>query len=82
MYDVHVPITGIALLFSAGTFLYVSTVHVLNEITQSSHHSVPEHASNTHVQNSNSKLSNLELFLVVVGGLLPLVFNAVHSHRH
>lgn len=30
--------TGIAMLFSAGTFLYVATVHVLSEITQRHHH--------------------------------------------
>ena len=82
MYIVHFPLTGVAMLFSAGTFLYVSTVHVLNEITQTSHSSTSEHTDNTHVQNSNSKLSSMELFLVVVGSLLPLVFNAVHSHSH
>ncbi|XP_017155728.1 zinc transporter ZIP9-B isoform X1 [Drosophila miranda] len=30
--------TGIAMLFSAGTFLYVATVHVLPELTQGGHH--------------------------------------------
>lgn len=30
--------TGIAMLFSAGTFLYVATVHVLPELTQSGHY--------------------------------------------
>ena len=33
MYAIQIPITGITMLFSAGTFLYVSTVHVLNEVT-------------------------------------------------
>lgn len=30
----HVRLLGIAMLFSAGTFLYVATVHILPEITQ------------------------------------------------
>ena len=83
MYGIQLPLTGIAMLFSAGTFLYVSTVHVLNEITQAPRQqSVTDHLnSNTSVQ-TNSKLSKPELFLVVVGALLPLLFNAFHSHGH
>lgn len=65
MYITSVPITGIAMLFSAGTFLYVATVHVLNEISRMS---------------PNSKLSFLEVLLLVVGSLLPLLFNVAHSH--
>jgi len=34
--------TGIAMLFSAGTFLYVATVHVLPEITQHQHLNLKE----------------------------------------
>ncbi|XP_054168142.1 zinc transporter ZIP9-like [Oppia nitens] len=34
--------TGIAMLFSAGTFLYVATVHVLPEITQHQHLKITE----------------------------------------
>ncbi|KAF5283111.1 hypothetical protein FQA39_LY17418 [Lamprigera yunnana] len=41
--------TGIAMLFSAGTFLYVATVHVLAELTQKGH----EH-SYSRVQNVES----------------------------
>lgn len=82
MYVIQLPLTGIAMLFSAGTFLYVSTVHVLNEITQGPRH----HAPSDHVMNSapspGSKLSNTELFLVVLGAFSPLVFNVFHSHGH
>lgn len=39
--------TGIAMLFSAGTFLYVATVHVLPELTQGHGHS---HMSSSHAQ--------------------------------
>ena len=83
MYVVQLPLTGIAMLFSAGTFLYVSTVHVLNEITQGPppRHSLPDHI-NSVSSTSNSKLSRIELFLLVFGALLPLVFNVFHSHGH
>ena len=65
---VQLPITGITMLFSAGTFLYVSTVHVLNEITHSS--------SSGH----GDKLSKSEVAIIVTGALAPLVFNFAHSH--
>ena len=83
MYVVHLPITGIAMLFSAGTFLYVSTVHVLNELTENHHSdSTPglNGSNSSGVTAGNSKLSHLELFLLVCGALLPLGFNIVHSH--
>ena len=66
MYVVQLPLTGITMLFSAGTFLYVATVHVLNEVTQSS--------------SNNSKLSKAEVIVIVTGALLPLLFNFVHHH--
>ena len=59
------------MLFSAGTFLYVSTVHVLSELTNTRSSSGEEHSS---------KLSKIELVLVVTGALLPLLFNVFHSH--
>ncbi len=78
MYTVQLPFTGIAMLFSAGTFLYVATVHVLNELTTNCS---PHGAAGSAVSaTDNSKLSTLELALVVVGALLPLCFNAFHSH--
>ena len=83
MYTVQLPITGIAMLFSAGTFLYVATVHVLTEVTQSSHqHSDPGTSSSSTGGGSSSKLSKVELLLVVTGALLPLLFNVIHSHSH
>ena len=59
--------TGIAMLFSAGTFLYVATVHVLPEITHS---------------NNSGGLSKFDVFIMVVGSLLPLLLNLGHSHAH
>ena len=74
MYVVQLPITGIAMLFSAGTFLYVSTVHVLNELVQGHSHSTAE--GNARM----NKLSNLELLMLTAGALLPVTFSVFHSH--
>lgn len=71
--------TGIAMLFSAGTFLYVATVHVLAELTQNQH------------QHSYSKLPSMEaaakvglrpfeLLILVLGCLTPLVLTLGHHH--
>lgn len=79
---IQLPLTGIAMLFSAGTFLYVSTVHVLNEITQGPRHSPSDHINSSPSAAAASKLSKMELFLVVLGAFLPLVFNVFHSHGH
>ena len=67
------------MLFSAGTFLYVATVHVLSELTQ------PSAAATSDLSGGNgnrSKLSRQELVLVSVGAALPLLFNVFHSHGH
>lgn len=61
--------TGIAMLFSAGTFLYVATVHVLPEVSHQS-------SGGSH----SSGLSRCEVLLLVSGCLLPLVLNISHHH--
>lgn len=61
--------TGIAMLFSAGTFLYVATVHVLPEVSHQS-------AGGNH----SSRLSKCDVFILVSGCLLPLVLNIGHHH--
>uniref|UniRef100_A0A8W7P7W3 Uncharacterized protein n=1 Tax=Anopheles coluzzii TaxID=1518534 RepID=A0A8W7P7W3_ANOCL len=43
--------TGIAMLFSAGTFLYVATVHVLPELTHRSDHGHGGHGHGHHLGN-------------------------------
>lgn len=76
------------MLFSAGTFLYVATVHVLAEITQKvSHHSsqyskLPQNAqevskSPTPVAHS---LKKSEILFLVIGCLFPLLLSAGHHH--
>lgn len=65
------------MLFSAGTFLYVSTVHVLPEIVMRSgghsHHSPSDGADKI-------GFTRCELLVLVSGALLPLALTAFHHH--
>ncbi|KAI8433271.1 hypothetical protein MSG28_015340 [Choristoneura fumiferana] len=70
--------TGIAMLFSAGTFLYVATVHVLPELTQQSH---------THAllpsQEGGKGFGGLplcEVVILAVGAMLPAFLTMGHEH--
>nr|SVE75412.1 EOG090X0EEU [Daphnia dolichocephala] len=69
--------TGFAMLFSAGTFLYVSTVHVLPEIVMRS-------GGHSHLPPSESVdkigFTRCELLVLVAGALLPLALTAFHHH--
>ncbi|CAH1400096.1 unnamed protein product [Nezara viridula] len=56
--------TGIAMLFSAGTFLYVATVHVLPELTG----------------RLGGHLAPSQLIALVLGTMLPLLLSAGHHH--
>jgi len=60
--------TGLAMLFSAGTFLYVATMHVLPEVTNM--------GSGGH----SHGFSKTELFLLTLGALLPLLMTLGHHH--
>nr|CAG4648913.1 EOG090X0EEU [Polyphemus pediculus] len=66
--------TGFAMLFSAGTFLYVATVHVLPEIVMRSGHS--------HSPSDSDKIgfTRCELLALVSGALLPLALTSFHHH--
>ncbi|XP_059608555.1 zinc transporter ZIP9-B [Phlebotomus argentipes] len=81
--------TGIAMLFSAGTFLYVATVHVLPELT----HASPTTAGGTsgphysHLEQGGGApakgyagLKNTELAILICGALLPLLLTMGHHH--
>ncbi|XP_075170247.1 zinc/iron regulated transporter-related protein 102B [Haematobia irritans] len=88
--------TGIAMLFSAGTFLYVATVHVLPELTQNPHESFHSHThydyrplenpiinSSTQQQIVSSTVGGLsysELIIMICGTLLPLLITFGHQH--
>ncbi len=54
------------MLFSAGTFLYVATVHVLPEVTNVGSHS--------------HGFSKCELLMLITGALLPLLLTLGHHH--
>ncbi|PSN49119.1 Zinc transporter ZIP9-B [Blattella germanica] len=69
--------TGIAMLFSAGTFLYVATVHVLPELTSRGGHS----HGGALIETSDKKgLRTIELAFLIVGALLPLFLTMGHHH--
>lgn len=64
------------MLFSAGTFLYVATVHVLPEVGGGG-------AGHSHAAagGSGSKgLSKVEVLALVLGCLIPLVLSVGHHH--
>lgn len=76
--------SGIAMLFSAGTFLYVATVHVLADLTQNAHHGqyskVPQTLEGGKVQSHPSALRPKELMFLVLGCLCPLLLSVGHHH--
>ncbi|KAL3271618.1 hypothetical protein HHI36_022093 [Cryptolaemus montrouzieri] len=73
--------TGIAMLFSAGTFLYVATVHVLSELTQNTHnHSSYSKLPSLENNKSSNNLKAVDLFILVLGSLTPLLLTLGHSH--
>lgn len=63
--------TGLAMLFSAGTFLYVATVHVLPELTNRS--------GNCH-SGGGGMLRFSELAALIVGALSPALLTTGHHH--
>uniref|UniRef100_A0A673YV83 Zinc transporter ZIP9 n=1 Tax=Salmo trutta TaxID=8032 RepID=A0A673YV83_SALTR len=71
----NVNATGVAMLFSAGTFLYVATVHVLPEVGGTGHSHSP-----TPGKEAAKGLSKLEVGALVLGCLIPLVLSVGHHH--
>lgn len=73
-----VKTTGIAMLFSAGTFLYVATVHVLPEVSSGQiKHTNPD---GTIVIHEHKGFKNVELVAIVVGAILPVILSLGHKH--
>ena len=69
------------MLFSAGTFLYVATVHVLNEIVEGrNHNQQPITELPGMAQQNDAGLTRREVICIMCGSLLPLLFNVIHSH--
>ncbi|XP_038584369.1 zinc transporter ZIP9 [Micropterus salmoides] len=69
--------TGVAMLFSAGTFLYVATVHVLPEVGGGGHSHAPSVGNGG---NGGKGLSKVEVGALVLGCLIPLVLSVGHHH--
>lgn len=69
----EVNATGVAMLFSAGTFLYVATVHVLPEVGGMGH----SHKADS---TGGRGLSRLEVAALVLGCLIPLILSIGHQH--
>jgi len=67
--------TGLAMLFSAGTFLYVATVHVLPEVTNVGHSHAPGSGND-----KPSGFSKSELFMLILGAVAPLFLSIGHHH--
>lgn len=70
--------TGIAMLFSAGTFLYVATVHVLPEVSSSkTQHSNPDGSV---VIKEHKGFRSKDLMAIVLGAVLPVILSIGHKH--
>ncbi|XP_028398622.1 zinc transporter ZIP9-B-like [Dendronephthya gigantea] len=69
--------TGLAMLFSAGTFLYVATVHVLPETTNLAHNSTGSEGSSGHEHHKKS-----DLIALIIGIIFPLILTTTHRHHH
>lgn len=68
--------TGIAMLFSAGTFLYVATVHVLPELAASK----GGHSHHLAESSDASGFTRKELVLLVLGAMMPSFLSFGHHH--
>lgn len=67
--------TGLAMLFSAGTFLYVATVHILPELLKQT-----ESLDGVVGHEHSRTLPRKELLLLVLGILTPLIIGMYHKH--
>uniref|UniRef100_A0A914YAL3 Uncharacterized protein n=1 Tax=Panagrolaimus superbus TaxID=310955 RepID=A0A914YAL3_9BILA len=78
--------TGIMLLFSAGTFLYVATVHVLPELASRKSEShlplptSPSSSTSTHSHQNGADFTCKELIILIIGSLLPSLLASGHHH--
>ncbi|CAO3650205.1 unnamed protein product [Cunninghamella blakesleeana] len=68
--------TGILLLFSGGTFLYVA-MHALQELQQQSSSSS---SSYHHHHHHDEKLDRSSVICILIGMILPMILNLGHSH--
>ncbi|KAJ3045347.1 hypothetical protein HDV00_010217 [Rhizophlyctis rosea] len=78
--DVMRKWTGILLLFSAGTFLYVATVHILPEIYSSGKGGSPGGGGGGGGGAHDRKLSLMQIGCLLGGIFAPLLITVEHSH--
>ena len=71
--------TGVAMLFSAGTFLYVATVHVLPETINLNRSLATGTDGSEGIGHEHSK--RMDLILLIVGIICPLLLTATHHHH-
>ncbi|XP_022333770.1 zinc transporter ZIP9-A-like [Crassostrea virginica] len=70
--------TGVAMLFSAGTFLYVATVHVLPEVSSSkTQHNNPDGSVVIH---EHKGFRSKDLVAIIIGAVLPVILSIGHKH--
>ncbi|CAN8009169.1 unnamed protein product, partial [Ixodes pacificus] len=72
--------TGVALLFSAGTFLYVATVHVLPELVVR-HSNHQGDARGRGGAPSSDGFTKMDVLTIVVGALMPVLLT-LGRHGH
>ncbi|XP_063683339.1 zinc transporter ZIP9-like [Bolinopsis microptera] len=75
--------TGWVMLFSAGTFLYVSTVHVLPEISQEAARTdsvITLSEQEMTIQKSGARIKWTNLASLCCGTFLPVLLNMSHHH--
>ena len=66
------------MLFSAGTFLYVATVHVLPEISNSqTRHTNPDGSVVVH---EHTGFRKIDLVAIIIGAVLPVILSIGHKH--
>ncbi|XP_044578644.1 zinc transporter ZIP9 isoform X2 [Cotesia glomerata] len=76
----NVNATGLAMLFSAGTFLYVATVHVLPELMTRNSNSYSHLPVVEGAPISTSGLKFKEILALVIGSFLPALLTTGHHH--
>ncbi|XP_015588770.1 zinc transporter ZIP9 [Cephus cinctus] len=76
----NVNATGLAMLFSAGTFLYVATVHVLPELMARGSSSYSHLPTTEGAPPPSSGLKFKELVALVIGSFLPALITTGHHH--
>ncbi|XP_051157155.1 zinc transporter ZIP9 [Leptopilina boulardi] len=72
--------TGLAMLFSAGTFLYVATVHVLPELMSKSNGSFMHLPSTEGALPQSSHMKCRDILVLVIGSFLPALMTTGHHH--